>query len=112
MFTTLKIDIKKGVTSWQLDVLEKFIMRKNGEQNVIKILTEKFGGNSNLATIVERASKPTKTSVLQKKQFAALADKNIRPENFMSAVFGKVPASATNEQKTIAAKFQAFYSSL
>ncbi|POM78182.1 Secreted RxLR effector peptide protein [Phytophthora palmivora] len=112
MFTTLKIDIKKGVTSWQLDVLEKFIMRKNGEQNVIKILTEKFGGNSNLATIVERASSPTKTSALQKKQFAALVDKNIRPENFMSAVFGKVPASATNEQKTIAAKFQAFYSSL
>ncbi|POM78287.1 Secreted RxLR effector peptide protein [Phytophthora palmivora] len=112
MFTTLKIDIKKGVASWQLDVLEKFIMRKNGEQNVIKILSEKFGGNSNLATIVERASKPTETSALQNKQFAALVDKNIRPENFMSAVFGKVPASATNEQKTIAAKFQAFYSSL
>ncbi|POM80009.1 Secreted RxLR effector peptide protein [Phytophthora palmivora] len=112
MFTTLKIDIKKGVTSWQLDVLEKFIMRKNGEQNVIKILSEKFGGNSNLATIVERSSKPTKTSALQKKQFAALVDKNIRPENFMSDVFKKVPDSATDEQKRIAAKFEEFYQSL
>ncbi|POM78007.1 Secreted RxLR effector peptide protein [Phytophthora palmivora] len=113
MFKTLKIDIKKGVTSWQLDVLEKFIMRKNGEQNVIKILTEKFGGNRNLATILEKASKSTEISALQKKQFAALVDdRNIRPENFMSAVFGKVPTSATDEQKTIAAKFDAFYRSL
>ncbi|POM69238.1 Secreted RxLR effector peptide protein [Phytophthora palmivora] len=113
MFTTLKIDIKKGVASWQLDVLDKFITRKSGEQNVIKILTEKFGGNRNLARILEKASKPTETSALQKKQFAALVDgRNIRPENFMSAVFRNVPGSATNEQKRIAAKFEAFYQSL
>ncbi|POM59173.1 Secreted RxLR effector peptide protein [Phytophthora palmivora] len=112
MYTTLKIDIKNGVASWQLDVFNKFITRKNGEQNVIKILTEKFGGKSNLATILERVSKPTETSALQKKQFAALVDKNIRPENFMSAVFGKVPASATDEQKRIAVKFEEFYQSL
>ncbi|POM73509.1 Secreted RxLR effector peptide protein [Phytophthora palmivora] len=112
MFTTLKIDMKKGVAAWQLDVLDKFITRKNGEQNVFKILTEKFGGNRNLARILERASKPTETSALQKKQFAALANKKVRPENFMRAVFKKVPDSATDEQKRIAAKFEEFYQSL
>ncbi|POM58874.1 Secreted RxLR effector peptide protein [Phytophthora palmivora] len=113
MFRTLNIDTEMGVASWQLDVLDKFITRKSGEQSVIKTLTETFGSNSNFATILERASKSTEISALQKKQFAALVDdRNIRPENFMSAVFGKVPTSATEEQKTIAAKFDAFYRSL
>ncbi|POM58486.1 Secreted RxLR effector peptide protein, partial [Phytophthora palmivora] len=108
MFTILKIEKSKGATSWQLDVLEKFISRKSGEHNVIKTLTEQFGGNRNLAIILERASKSTGTTTLQEKQFTALIRKEIRPENFMSSVFRTVPASATREQKSIDAKFKAF----
>ncbi|POM75512.1 Secreted RxLR effector peptide protein [Phytophthora palmivora] len=109
MFTILKIEKRKGATSWQLDVLEKFISLKSGEQNVIKTLTEKFGGNNKLAIILERASKSTGTTTLQEKQFTALIRKEIRPENFMSSVFRTVPASATREQEAIAAKFERIY---
>ncbi|POM59632.1 Secreted RxLR effector peptide protein [Phytophthora palmivora] len=117
VFNILKIKKEKGASSWQLDVLEKFISRKSGEQSVIKILTEKFGGN-NLALILERASKHrktstssklTKASALQEKQFAALVDDNIRPDNFMSYLFKTSITSATKEQNEIAAKFAKVY---
>ncbi|POM69500.1 Secreted RxLR effector peptide protein [Phytophthora palmivora] len=103
MFTILKVEKQNGATSWQLDVLEKFITSKSGEQNVIETLTKQFG-NTDLATFLERSSKSTTGAILQEKQFTALIGKKIRPENFMSSVFKTVPASATREQKAIAAK--------
>ncbi|POM58116.1 Secreted RxLR effector peptide protein [Phytophthora palmivora] len=112
VFNILKIEKRKGATSWQLDVLEKFISLKSGEQNVIKTLAENFGGNNRLATILESASKSTAGATLQKKHFVELVEKHIRPENFMSSVFKTVPASATKKQKAIAAKFETTYWSL
>ncbi|POM58117.1 Secreted RxLR effector peptide protein [Phytophthora palmivora] len=49
----------------------QFASRKSGEHNVIKTLIAQFGGNRNLATILERASKSTEATTLQMKQFIA-----------------------------------------
>ncbi|KAG3126879.1 hypothetical protein PC129_g24296 [Phytophthora cactorum] len=62
-----------------------------------------------LALVLEQASETAESTLLQKKQFAAFISKDISPEDFMSRVFKTVPNSASEEQKAIAAKFNAFY---
>ncbi|KAG3083686.1 hypothetical protein PI125_g19691 [Phytophthora idaei] len=109
VFAILKITRKEeaAITSQKLDVLEKFILSKGGEQKMIQTLTEKFGGTGKLATILESASTTAEATTLQKKLFASLVDKGVRSENFMTSVFKTGVSSATDEQKTITAKFKA-----
>ncbi|POM65820.1 Secreted RxLR effector peptide protein, partial [Phytophthora palmivora] len=73
MFTILKIEKKKGATSWQLDVLEKFISLKSGERNVVKTLTKQFGGDKDLATFLERSTSEA-VELEQKMLVPTLAD--------------------------------------
>ncbi|POM60794.1 Secreted RxLR effector peptide protein, partial [Phytophthora palmivora] len=41
MFVMLKIQTDKHIAQWKLDALGRFIQRKNGEENLIKILKSK-----------------------------------------------------------------------
>ncbi|KAF1786515.1 hypothetical protein GQ600_356 [Phytophthora cactorum] len=98
----LKIDIgeRSSIVNQKVNLLEQFVTVKGADQNVIKTLTDTnpckgFGENG--------------ATTLQKKQFATWIDDKVTPKNFMSRVFNTVLNSASEEQKAIAAKFNAFY---
>ncbi|KAG3104165.1 hypothetical protein PI124_g12922 [Phytophthora idaei] len=100
-----------AITRRKLAALVQFLVNKGGDgnQKLIQTLTRSFGSRRKLALILEQASETAESTSLQKMQFAAFKSKGISPEDFMFRVFKTVPNSASEEQNTIAAKFNAFY---
>ncbi|KAG6943412.1 hypothetical protein JG688_00017617 [Phytophthora aleatoria] len=113
VFKILRFESNEGaeITRWKLAALEKVIDNKQGDgkQKLIQTLAQTFGGRRHLALVLEQVSETAESTLLQKEQFAAFISKDISPENFMSRVFKTLPNSASEEQKAIAAKFNAFY---
>ncbi|POM59774.1 Secreted RxLR effector peptide protein [Phytophthora palmivora] len=106
----LDIPTSQGATiiSRKLDVLVEFIKLNDGEQYLIRTLTEKFGSRGTLATILERASTTTEATALQKKQFMTWIDEGVEPDNLMSYIWRKIKPTTT-EQESIRDKFKTFY---
>ncbi|OWZ17420.1 RxLR effector protein [Phytophthora megakarya] len=109
VFEIFKISLKESpaIISSKLDALEEFIKLTGGEKNLIKTLTAKFGGNRNLAGILQTASTTTQTTSLQKKQFALWVTNKVTPENFVSSLYKN--GVNTPMEKTIENKFTQFY---
>ncbi|POM80376.1 Secreted RxLR effector peptide protein [Phytophthora palmivora] len=105
-FTILKFARKDDgvIVSRKLDILEEFINLK-GDGYLIGTLTKLFGGNSNLALILERASPTKKATMLQKRQFAEWVNAGVKPDNMMYTIW---KTRTTNEQKSIADKYKAW----
>ncbi|KAF4035007.1 hypothetical protein GN244_ATG13024 [Phytophthora infestans] len=109
--TILKIDSSGDavVTRRKLGLLVKYITQMmDGDERLIRTLTEQLGGRDKLALVLEKASESTAASALQKKQFASLKDERITPEVIVSFLFKKAQTTTTAE-KAIVAKFNLFF---
>ncbi|OWZ15046.1 RxLR effector protein [Phytophthora megakarya] len=91
-----------AITSRKLDAVDEFLKLTGAEQDLIAILTIKFG-RLNLARILQSASPTTNITPYQAKQFAAWVKQGITPRNFATALFKK------NTELAIENKFKAFY---
>ncbi|KAJ8576461.1 hypothetical protein ON010_g2749 [Phytophthora cinnamomi] len=107
-------DATAAISSGKVDVLAEYIIllkRKGQRENLIKTLVKHFGGDGNLAVSVERAiANPrvaNKAKALQEKQFSMWLKADVEPKTLLLSVF-KVER-ATDEQKTIAAKYKTYY---